>query len=136
MLPTCPKCGAKVTEAMSFCPNCGTNLKPTPQPVEVAPAPAPAPMPPRQEKQEKQEKHEKGENREKGEKQEKGQFGFAGPVIAGVVLTALGIFFWLTQYYNVPPSVYGAYLFIFIGIVIIVAIVLGAGMASRRHPPA
>lgn len=131
-MPNCPKCGAKVTEAMSFCPNCGTNLKPTPPPVEAAPAPAPAPMPPRQEKQEK---HEKGEKREKNEKHEKGQYGFVGPVITGVVLIALGLFFWLTQIYSVSPSVYGAYLFIFIGIVIIVAVILGAGMATRRHPP-
>lgn len=130
-MANCPKCGAKVTEAMSFCPNCGTNLKPTQAPIEAAPAPAPAPMPPRQEKQEK---HEKGEKREKTEKHEKGQYGFAGPMIAGVVLIAFGIFFWLAQFYNVPPNVYGAYLFIFIGVVIIVAVILGAGMATRRHP--
>lgn len=135
-MPTCPKCGARVTEAMNFCANCGANLKPSPPPVEVAPAPppAPAPMPRREEKHEKQEKGEKREKGEKGEKYEKRQYGFAGPIIAGVILIVLGLFFYLTMIMNVPSGQIAAYFFIVIGIAIIIAVILGASMATRRHP--
>ncbi len=133
-MPNCPKCNSKVTEAMSFCPNCGASLKAAPPP---APAPAPAP-PVRQEKQEKQEKGEKGEKREpeKGEKHEKQGVGLLGPVIGGIVLIMLGIMAYLSIAQPSIQPMLGAYFLVIIGIVVLIAAIYGAMMASKRHPPA
>jgi uncharacterized integral membrane protein len=135
-MPSCPNCGAKVTEAMSFCPNCGTNLKPSPPPAEVAAA-APAPPPPRgrsekQEKREKEEKHEKGEKTEKHEKQ---QYGPIVPIIGGVILIVLGLFFYLMMTMTIPIQFTWAYFLVIAGIAIILSVIIGILMASRRHPP-
>jgi Flp pilus assembly protein TadB len=119
---------------MNFCANCGTNLKPTPQPVQAA-TPAPAPMPSRQEKHEKQEKEEKHEKTEKTEKHEKQQYGPIGPIIGGIILIALGAFFYLTMIVQIDQRILWAFFFIVIGIAIILAVIFGVGMASRRHPP-
>jgi len=137
-MPNCQKCGTKVTEAMNFCANCGTNLKPTPQPVQAAtpsPPPAPAPMPAWQEKHEKHEKEEKHEKTEKTEKHEKRQYGPIGPIIGGIILIVLGVFFYLMMTMQIDPRMAWALFFIVIGIAIILAVIFGAGMASRRHPP-
>jgi len=136
-MPNCPKCNSRVTEAMSFCPNCGASLKVAPPPAP-APAPAPAAPPVRQEKQEKQEKGEKGEKQEpeKGEKHEKQGVGLLAPIIGGIVLVMLGVMAYLS---TVQPSIQpmlGAYFLVIIGIVVIVAAIYGAMIAARRHPPA
>jgi len=136
-MPNCPKCGNKVTEAMSFCPNCGTNLKPAPPPVKIAAlAPTAAPPPPitRYEKQEKREKEEKHEKSETTEKHEKQQYGSFGPIIAGVILIMLGLFFYLMMTMNFPTQFAWAYFLIIVGIAIILLVIIGAVMASRRHP--
>jgi len=137
-MPNCPKCNARVTEAMSFCPNCGASLK-----VAPAPAPAAAPVPPAQpvhrekeEKREKDEKGEKAEKGEKGEKHEKRMFGPIGPIVFGVVLIMLGLLFYLRLTGWMAEPMLWAYFFVAIGIVIILAAIYGAMMASRRHPPA
>jgi ribosomal protein S27AE len=142
-MPNCPKCNSKVTEAMSFCPNCGASLKAAPPPAPApAPTPTPAPAPPvRQEKQEKHEKGEKGEKREKqepekGEKHEKGGLGLLGPVIGGIVLIMLGIMAYLSIAQPSIQPMLGAYFLVIIGIVVLIAAIYGAMMASRRHPPA
>ncbi len=137
-MPNCPKCNSKVTEAMSFCPTCGASLKATPPP---APAPAPAPQAPpvRQEKQEKQEKGEKGEKQEKnekGEKHEKQGVGLLGPIIGGIVLIMLGIMAYLSIAQPSIQPMLGAYFLVIIGIVVIIAAIYGAMIATRRHPPA
>ncbi len=134
-MPNCPKCGAKVTEAMNFCANCGANLKPTPPPLEAAAPPAPAPPPPRPEKQEKREKGEKREKAEKTEKYEKRQYGYVGPIIGGIIFIALGLFFYLMMTFNVDPRLILPYFLIVIGIAIVLAVIFGAAMAARRHPP-
>jgi len=137
-MPNCPKCGAKVTEAMNFCANCGANLKPTPPLVETtapAPTPAPAPLPSRQEKYEKHEKEEKHEKGEKTEKYEKRQYGPIGPIIGGIILIALGVFFYLMMTMRVPTSHIWAYFLVIIGIAIILSVIIGAATATRRHPP-
>ena len=133
-MPNCPKCNSRVTEAMSFCPNCGASLK-----VAPAPAPAPAAPPVRQEKQEKQEKGEKGEKQEKnekGEKHEKQGVGLLAPVIGGIVLIMLGVMAYLSLLPNINQQMVGAYFLVIIGIVVIVAAIYGAMIATRRHPPA
>jgi ribosomal protein S27AE len=137
-MPNCPKCNSKVTEAMSFCPTCGASLKAAPSP---APAPAPAPQAPpvRQEKQEKQEKGEKGEKQEKnekGEKHEKQGVGLLGPIIGGIVLIMLGIMAYLSIAQPSIQPMLGAYFLVIIGIVVIIAAIYGAMIATRRHPPA
>lgn len=139
-MPTCPKCGTRVTEAMSFCPSCGASLKAAAPMVEApAPVPTPAPQPLRYERREKHEKEEKGEKREKsekGEKHEKQQGGFFGVIIAGVVLIALGILFYVSLYVpNVNSASLWAIFAIVIGIIVILAVVLGAMGVSRRNPP-
>jgi uncharacterized integral membrane protein len=134
-MATCPKCGTRVTEAMSFCPNCGASLKataPVVQPAAPAPPPAPTPQYGRGEKGEKGEKREKSE---KGEKHEK-QGGFTGAIIAGLVLIIVGIVFAIQQM-NLPgvnPNLLWAVFFVIIGIVVILAYVLGL-MGTRRRSP-
>lgn len=136
-MPNCPKCGAKVTEEMNFCANCGAALIPSPPPAQVV-APAPAPQPSRQEKGEKDEKHEKGEKgetrekAEKGEKHEKQQGGYLGSIIGGIVLIVLGVL----TYLSITGVVIGAWMwaafFIVIGIIVIIYAV---AVAMRRNPP-
>lgn len=136
-MPNCSECGTKVTEAMSFCPNCGTNLKPSP-PVQVAepvPTPAPPPQRVRYEKQEKREKEEKHEKGEKTEKHEKRQYGPIGPIIGGIILIALGLFFYLMMTMTIPIQFTWAYFLMIVGIAIILSVIIGAVMASQRHPP-
>ncbi len=139
-MPNCPKCGARVTEAMSYCPSCGTSLKAPPAPA-VAPAPAapaPAPPPRREEKAEKREKEEKGEKREKtekGEKHEKQTFGPIGPIVGGIALVAIGVLFFLSLQPGINQPMLWAYFFVIIGIVVILAAIYGTMIASRRHPP-
>ncbi len=138
-MPNCSKCGAKITEAMSFCPNCGTSLKVVPPPAAApAPTPAPPPQPMREEKQEKREKGEKREKEEKGEKGEKHEkraYGPIGPLIGGVILIMIGLLFYVTTYLNVPTEMAWAYFFVIIGTVVILATIYAAMTAARRHPP-
>lgn len=138
-MPNCPKCGAKVAEAMSFCPSCGSALKVAPPvvqaPAPAAPAPAPTPRPYREEKHEKREKEEKHEKGEKTEKHEKRQYAPIGPVIAGIVLIVLGLIFYISITMKVSGIVLLAWFFIIVGIAIVLAAVYAAVMASRRHPP-
>jgi hypothetical protein len=123
----CPKCGNKVDETMTFCPNCGASLKTATY--QAAPTPV-ASARTRNEKQEKQEKQEKGE------KHEKGQHGFAGWLIAGLVLVFFGFVAYTNAVYHWVPSgpEAGALWLLAIGIIIIVA---GAYFATRarRHFP-
>jgi ribosomal protein S27AE len=137
-MPNCPKCNSRVTEAMSFCPNCGASQKAAPPP---APAPAPAPPAPpvRQEKQEKQEKREKGEKQEKtekGEKHEKQGIGLLAPIAGGIVLIMLGVMAFLSLQPGINQPMLWAYFLVIIGIVVIVVAIYGAMIAARRHPPA
>jgi len=138
-MPNCPKCGAKVTEEMNFCANCGAALIPSPPPAQVA-APAPVPQPSRarpekSEKNEKREKGEKGETREKtekGEKYEKRQGSYLGSIIGGIILIILGVLIYLSITGVVIGGWMWAAFFIVIGIIVIV---YALAVATRRNPP-
>lgn len=128
-MPYCSKCGAEVSEEMAFCSKCGTPLK-----VARAPAPYRAEKGEKTEKREKEEKREKTEKMEKTEKYESREVGFMGPLIGGLILICLGSLFYLTvagllRFQNIWP------LFLIVaGILIIVGIVYGMIMATRRQP--
>jgi cation transport ATPase len=133
----CPKCGSKISEEMTFCPNCGASLK-TVQPAMAVPPTAP-PHGEKAEKGEKQEKREKEardqrEKQEKGEKHEKRQYGFAGPLIGGVVLIFFGLMLFISLTTSIGWGILWAFFVVIIGIIIIIGAIYAATMASRRHP--
>jgi uncharacterized membrane protein YvbJ len=121
----CPKCGEKISEEMTFCPKCGASLKATQPPTEARTT--------AYRRHEKEEKEEKGE---KHEKHEKRQYSFIGPLIGGLILIFIG----LTSYLKITGlaekemRVVLAFLFVLIGLVIIIGAVYGAMIAARRHP--
>jgi len=136
-MPECKKCGAKVKEDMSFCPNCGAALKeaaaPTaPQPAASAPAP-----PPTHVKYEKEEKHEKHEKHEKEEKHEKGEYAFLGPLIGGIILIIIGLMSYLqiTGLINeVTRGILWAFFIIVVGLLLIIGALYAMTTARRRYP--
>jgi hypothetical protein len=122
----CPKCGNRITEDMVFCPKCGAPLK-----VEQA---APQPARPPTYRDEKEEKSEKGE--EKREKHEKHEYAFIGTLIGGLILFFIGFSAYLSVAGYARARIFGAMLFIAVGLLLIVGAVYGATVASRRHPRA
>jgi hypothetical protein len=130
-MPECKKCGARVKEDMSFCPNCGAPLK---EAAAAAPQPsAPAP-PPTHVRYEKEEKREKGEKREK---HEKGEFGWLGPFIGGIVLIIIG----LVSYFEVTgilspltQQILWAFFIVIVGILLIFGAIYAMTTARRRYP--
>jgi uncharacterized Zn finger protein (UPF0148 family) len=124
----CPKCGRKVSDEMTFCPNCGASLK-----VEQAPTVTTRPV---RHRGEKEEKHEKQEKSEKGEKHEKGEYGFIGPLIGGLILIFLGLVAYLEMTHMVERGMLGALFFVIIGTIIIIAALYGATLARKRYPRA
>ena len=130
-MPYCHKCGSEVNEENAFCPKCGATLK-----AGAARSPTP-PESYRNEKAEKQEKNEKDEKNEKGahqEKYEKHEYGFLGPLIGGVILILVGFMLYLTvsgvlNFRSIFP-----FFLIIIGVIVILGVVIGAGMAKKRNP--
>lgn len=110
---------------MSFCPKCGAALK-VEQP--TAPPPPPSMTYRRNEKEEKEEKQEKGE------KHEKRGYSFLGPLIGGLVLILLGLVTYLRITLSISQDIINAFVLVVIGIIIIIAAIYAATMASRRHP--
>lgn len=127
----CPKCGAEVSEEMSFCPKCGAPLK-----VEKPTVAAPTPAPERREKEEKQEKHEKHEKEEpeKREKHEKREFGFVGWLVGGLFLILIGVIVYIQVTGLLQREIAGALLLIIIGVVIIIVALYLWTTAAKRHP--
>jgi len=138
----CEKCGTKVKEDMSFCPNCGAPLKKadTSAPQSSAPPQPPTPQPQpyyRYEKQEKREKQEKQEKGEKREKHEKGEYGWIGPFVAGIALIFIG----LISYFEVTgiltqttQQILWAFFIIMIGLLLIFGAIYAMTTARRRYP--
>jgi len=130
-MPECKKCGAKVKEDMSFCPNCGASLR---EAAAVSQPSAPAPQPITHVRHEKEEKREKGEKREK---HEKGEFGWLGPFIGGIVLIIIG----LISYFEVTgilspltQQILWAFFIIIVGILLIFGAIYAMTTARRRYP--
>jgi uncharacterized membrane protein len=127
-MPYCPKCGSGISEEMVFCPKCGAPLK-----GEQVSTAAKHPVNYRYEKNEKDEKHEKGEKAEKHEKQ---AHGFIGPLVGGLVLVLLGLMFYTQMILGINKEMIWALFFIIIGVIIIVGVIYGAMLASKRYPKA
>jgi hypothetical protein len=126
-LPNCPKCGAEVSEEMSFCPRCGA-------PLRVGQFPPPPPAGRREEKAEKYEKHEKEEKGEKWEKHEKHELLFLGPLVGGAILLILGILGYLEVSGLIVHGVSRAILLIILGVILLIGALYVIGTASKRHP--
>jgi uncharacterized membrane protein YvbJ len=123
----CPKCGATVTEEMSFCPNCGAPVK-----IEQAP---PETRPREYRRAEKAEKSEKAEKKEKGEKGEKHELGFLGPLIGGLILIFLGVVAFVGMSYpNYDLRWVWAFFLLLIGVMVIAAAIYVALVLGKRHP--
>ncbi len=129
-MPYCQKCGFKIREDMTFCPQCGAALM-----KEHVP-----PIRYRSEKAEKQEKHEKDEKEEKmekgeqPEKYEKGEYGVLGPLIGGLILILVGFMFYLVAADLITLRDILPFVLIIIGVIVIVGVVMGTVMARGRHP--
>jgi uncharacterized membrane protein YvbJ len=112
----CPKCGNKVDDAMTFCPNCGIQLKGV--------AASQAPIEPNKEQEKAEEKHEHPERTGKKEKVEHDYVYF---LASGLILITIGVFaaFELTN----PALMSGQYLaimLVIIGLIVVLAAVYAA----------
>lgn len=123
----CPKCGAEVTEEMSFCPKCGAPLKAAQTPT--------APRFREYRRGEKSEKGEKAEKHEKGEKGEKHELGFLGPLIGGLILIFLGVAAFVgVSYPRYDLRTFWAFFLLLIGVIVIVVAIYYAFVLRKRHP--
>ena len=134
VMPYCHKCGSKVSETMTFCPQCG------------APLNAAEPKQPthteyyrneKAEKQEKQEKHEKQEKTEKSEhqeKHEKHEYGILGPLVGGIILILIGFMSYLAVSGVISVRSFWPFILIIIGSLVILAVLAGIVMARGRNP--
>ena len=132
-MPYCPKCGNKVDDTMSFCPNCGAALKGAKPSQEAASPPSQGRE--KTEKTEGQEKQAKNENPEQSEKQQKGEYGFFGFLVSGLILVLIGVFavIYLTKPFSVPGQAL-VIILVIIGAIIIIGAVYTA-IARKRFPP-
>jgi len=145
-LPTCPKCGATVSEDMAFCPKCGASLKGgTPRDFEDWGREFGERMGRwgrdfGDRMSERTHTWEEGryEKEEKGEKYEAREWTyvgmFLGPLIGGLILIFLGVLFYLEVTGRLRAEAVGAVFFIVIGIIILASALYAAVMARRRHP--
>jgi len=126
-MPYCLKCGSKVEDTDTFCPNCGTRLK------DQTATPAPSTAPITRVKAEENEKPSKADNLEKGKSQEKPDRGFVYYLAAGLILITVGAFA-ILEITN-PKLAMGellAIMLFIIGLIIILAAVYVA-FAGRKH---
>ena len=125
----CLKCGAKVEDANTFCPCCGTQLKDpvaTPdQPHETSP----------QVKADANVKPQKPDDPQKEKKLEKPDYGFVKYLAAGLILITVGVAA-ILELTNPKSATCGlvAIVLFFIGLIVIVAAVYVV-FAGRKHDP-
>jgi len=129
----CPKCGNKVDDTMTFCPRCGASLKAgtTAQPG----TPTPEYYYRYRYRHEKEEKGEKNEKGEKAEKYEKRAGGYAGLVIAGLLVLFFGLLALanaITGFLNGPVA--GAVTVIIVGMLIVAAGIYYSTRSRSRNP--
>jgi uncharacterized membrane protein YvbJ len=122
----CPKCGNKVDDAMTFCPNCGIQLK-GPAATQAAPPE------PNKEQEKVEEKHERSERAGKKEKVEHDYIYF---LASGLILITIGAFatFELTN----PALMSGQYLatmLIIIGLIVVLAAVYAFFSGRKSFSP-
>ena len=115
----CLKCGNKVDETMTFCPNCGTQLKVT------APSQAPPTEPNEgQKKAEENAQKEKHEYSEDAGRQKKAEHDFVYFLAEGLILITVGVFA-IRELTN-PALMSGQYLsimLVIIGLIVVLAAV-------------
>ena len=145
-MPTCPKCGAAVSEDMAFCPKCGASLKgETPRDFEERGREFGERMErwgrdfsDRMSERARTWDEGRFEKNEKGEKHEVGEWAyvgmFLGSLIGGLILIFLGVLFYLQVTGRLRAEAVGAVFFIVIGVIILAAALYAAVMARRRHP--
>ena len=110
----CPKCGYKVDDTMTFCPNCGTQLK----------GATLSQAPPTQPKERQEKAEEKYEHPEKTLKQEKAERGFVYFLAGGLILITISVFAILDL--TNPTLMSGQYLaimLVIIGLIVVFAAV-------------
>jgi uncharacterized membrane protein YvbJ len=113
----CPKCGNKVDDTMTFCSNCGTQLK-------GAASSQPLPTEPKQGQEKAEEKHEPPE---KTGKKEKAEHDFVYFLAGGLILITIGVFAMLEL--TNPALMSGQYLalmLVIIGLIVVLAAVYSA----------
>jgi undecaprenyl pyrophosphate phosphatase UppP len=113
---------------MTFCPNCGTSLKPgTTWQAQTTPPPY--------DYYRHRHRQEKEEKNEKAEKHEKAGGGYFGLVIAGLVVLFIGLLSYLnatTGFLTGPVA--SAIVVVIIGLIIVVAGVYYASRSRSRNP--
>jgi rRNA maturation protein Nop10 len=110
----CPKCGNKVDDTMTFCPNCGIQLK----------GAAPSQATPTEPNKGKEKAEEKRERPDMAIKKEKGEHDFIYFLASGLILITVAVFaiFELTN----PALMSGEYIaiiLVIIGLIVVLAAV-------------
>ena len=127
----CPKCGNKVDDSMAFCSRCGASLKPQGAGQDQTASPSTPPYDYRY--RQRHEKHE--EKGEKGEKYEKRSGGYAGLVIAGLIVLFIGVLSYVnatTGFLTGPIA--SAIVVVIIGLAIVVAGIYYSTRSRSRNP--
>ena len=126
-MPYCPKCGNKVEENVTVCPNCGAPLSGVilNQPSTLSPA-----------KPENTETQEKHEGAKKSETCEKSDYSFVGFLVGGLILITVGVFALidLTSPNFLSPTEDLAAMLLIIGIIIIIAAIYIATRTFKHFP--
>lgn len=127
-MPYCLKCGSKVEDKMTFCPECGTQIK------SATPNGAPSAEPSvNQEKADKNQQQQTPNATPVLEKQHKPEHGFIRYLVAGLILITVGISA-ILELTN-PKIAFGtllAAMLLTIGVIVILGSVYYA-LSGRKH---
>lgn len=134
-MPHCPKCGSEVDEKMVFCPKCGAPLR-MEQPTNLREEWRTKRREWREQRREQRRQRrqaEKSEKEEKWEKTERHEYMFLGSLIGGLVLIIFGAFLYFLIVGGFSVQFLGALFLVFVGVLIIVAVLYSIVVAERRH---